>query len=234
MTRLARWSIAAATLAALCALVPATADWLVTREGARIETDGPWRVESRLVVFKRPEGTFASLRLSDVDLEASERLTREMAEAARRPREEPPETASRQATVRLTEKDLPPVQAEPAPAAGPEEATEEPEESLRIIEWREVGGPDRQGIDFVGDVRNVSEHAALGVEVLVTVYDENGEEIQSRNAVLTSSGLPAGQAAGFRASFPGVYHYARVEFRASGQLTLSGDGTENGDGDTGR
>lgn len=243
MTRPARWSLAVAAVAGLALLVPAAADWLVTKDGSRVETQGPWEVRDRLVVFKRPDGTFASMRLSDVDLDASERLTREMAEKARSAREgkERDEPRKRPVVARLTEKDLPPVGSErsspeetPAPADGEDggdqagreqEETAEPE-SLQIVTWRELGGAEREGIEFVGDVRNVTGNTAVGVTVAVTLYDEEGEEIASRDALLTSGALPPGQTAGFRASFPGVFHYVRVDFDASGQMMLSGDDAE--------
>src|SRR6476661_7310749 len=54
---------------------PAAADWLVTREGGRIETRGAWKVKNQLVVFTLPNGTLSSLRLSEIDLAASEKAT---------------------------------------------------------------------------------------------------------------------------------------------------------------
>jgi hypothetical protein len=65
--------------------VPAAADWLVTREGSRIETRGAWKIKNQLVVFTLPSGELSSLRLSEVDLAASEAAT-EVAKA-------PPEAA---------------------------------------------------------------------------------------------------------------------------------------------
>jgi glutaredoxin len=62
----------------------ARADWLVMRDGARLETLGPWSVDGKQVVFKDEFGVERSLRLKEVDLEASRAAT-EDAEAARRP-----------------------------------------------------------------------------------------------------------------------------------------------------
>lgn len=236
-----RWIFAAGgLLLAAALLVPAAADWLVTRDGARIETAGPWRVENRLVVFERPDGTYASMRLSEIDLEASERLTRELAEKARAPK-----TAAQPKPVvaRLTEKELPPVTATPAPegepagggdgegapgAAEPSAAEEvgTRAESLQVVSWREVGGTESDGLELVGDVRNVTGSTALDVVVTVVLLDEEGEEIESAQALLTTSALPPGGTAGFRASFPGTFHSAGVEFRTSGTLVLSGEGGE--------
>lgn len=57
-------------------LTPALhADWLVTREGQRIQTEGPWKVKGRMVVFTSDRGTLSSIRLDEVDLEASEKAT---------------------------------------------------------------------------------------------------------------------------------------------------------------
>ena len=61
--------------AALVAL-PAAADWLVMKDGSRLETRGPWSVEGRRVLFNLPNGTLSTLRASEVDLDASEALTR--------------------------------------------------------------------------------------------------------------------------------------------------------------
>lgn len=60
----------------LLAAAPAVqADWLVTREGQRIRTEGPWKVKGRMVVFTSDRGTLSSIRLDEVDLEASEQET---------------------------------------------------------------------------------------------------------------------------------------------------------------
>lgn len=228
MSRGARWALACAGLAAAAALLlPAAADWLVTRDGDRIETAGPWRVENRLVVFERPDGSYASMRLSELDLEASERLTRELAARARSPIAEP-RAEPRRVIARLTERELPPVARE-APGAGAAriepagEAEEAPQpESLQIVTWREVGGAERTGLELVGDVRNLTAQTALGISVTVLLLDEEGAEVASSQALLTASALPPGHTAGFRASFPGIFHYAGIEFRAEANLVESG------------
>ena len=63
-------------LAAWClAAVPSWADILVTRDGQRIETDGPWEVKGRQIVFTTASGVLSAVRLSEIDLEASELAT---------------------------------------------------------------------------------------------------------------------------------------------------------------
>ncbi|MCP3964660.1 MAG: hypothetical protein GY719_43085 [bacterium] len=69
-TALLCWLVLAAFAA-----TTARADWLVTRAGERVETVGGWELRGRMVVFERPGGTLASLRLSEVDLDASEAAT---------------------------------------------------------------------------------------------------------------------------------------------------------------
>lgn len=222
----------ALALAALGLLLPAAADWLVTQDGQRIETDGPYRVEDRLIVFHHKDGTLSSVRRSSIDLDASERLTREMAELARAPRVDPASEPRPKATIRLTEKELPPAGRLADPAG---EATEEgedgagaasapaapdsgPGESLQVISWDEIESRDGAGIAFMGEVRNVTERYALGIAVEVVLYDREGEQVASSSAILTTSALPPRESARFRASFPQVYDYGRVEFRSSGAL----------------
>jgi hypothetical protein len=65
----------------LGSVLPAAADWLVTQLGDRIETRGAWRVEKKSVIFTLPNGTLSSLRVSDVDLAASEKATAAASEA---------------------------------------------------------------------------------------------------------------------------------------------------------
>ena len=62
--------IALAALLAVAAGAAASADELVTRDGQVIQTQGPWEVRGKLLVFKLADGTLASLRLDEADLEA--------------------------------------------------------------------------------------------------------------------------------------------------------------------
>ncbi|MDA8019077.1 MAG: YggN family protein [Thermoanaerobaculia bacterium] len=61
-------------LAALAA-APCTADILVTKDGRQIETKGFWEVKGRQVIFTAKSGVLSSVRLSEIDLEASELAT---------------------------------------------------------------------------------------------------------------------------------------------------------------
>jgi len=233
------WSLfAVAAIAATAFLLPAAADWLVTKDGARIQTDGPWKVEGRLVVFKRPDGTYASMRRTELDLEASERLTLEMVEAATKQAEadqaEQP-AKRRQPIARLTEKELPP-RGRLAPAGDEqgEASNDSPpagqESPLQVLRWREERSVEDEGVSFTGQIRNTSQSMALGVTLTVSLTDEEGEQIATTTAELTTDALPPGAIAGFRALFPGVFTYGRANFDVAGALVKSGTPEEAPEG----
>ncbi len=67
MRALGRWTPGVLFLLAMTS--PAAADWLVTKDGARIETEGPWKTKGAMVVFTSAKGTLSSLRLDEIDLE---------------------------------------------------------------------------------------------------------------------------------------------------------------------
>lgn len=55
---------------------PAAADWLVTVDGQRIETQGPWKMKGKAVIFTQADGRIDQLPRDYIDFEASERATR--------------------------------------------------------------------------------------------------------------------------------------------------------------
>ena len=57
----------------LLTALPAHADWLTTRDGQRIDTQGPWRLKGKAVQFVHTDGRVDQLPLSYIDLEASQR-----------------------------------------------------------------------------------------------------------------------------------------------------------------
>lgn len=93
----------ALTLVAAATPAVTRADWLVTREGARVETRGAWEVRGRTVVFTRPEGTLSSMRLGEVDLEASRAATEA---AIAPPPPAPAEDKPRPPVLTLTDEDV--------------------------------------------------------------------------------------------------------------------------------
>ena len=89
--------------------LPAAGDWLVTREGARIELQGRWKIQGKTVVFTRADnGKLSSLRLSDVDLPASEQATATANAPAVAPVPEPAAAMPAKPRQVVTDKDLRP------------------------------------------------------------------------------------------------------------------------------
>jgi len=58
-------------------LVPALAqaDWLILLSGVRVETKGHWTVKGKLIVYTSLDKSLRSIRLSEVDVEASTRAS---------------------------------------------------------------------------------------------------------------------------------------------------------------
>lgn len=210
------------TIAAVGAAVllagSAQADWLMLRNGSRVETRGPWQVKGKLVVFTYPNGSLTSLRAEEVDLDASSRATTQaQAPAATAPAEKP------KAVVVLTDADVEhvsdaggePSTAEPAgrPAPAADQAASD-DGKIRVAQWEQ--GNLAEGIEIKGTVRNDSRDVATSVTLAVILYDENGKQIGRSPAILTATDLPPAQLADFQASFPTVSKFASVKFEAQG------------------
>jgi glutaredoxin len=73
---MSRIPVAAALLGSALVAVPAGAEWLVLRDGARLEVKGAPRVEGRRVTFTTKQGTLAALPAAEVDLAATEAANR--------------------------------------------------------------------------------------------------------------------------------------------------------------
>jgi glutaredoxin len=82
----------AALFAALSMPAAGAADWLVLRDGARVETRGAVRLEGRRVLFTQANGSLAALPADEVDFVATE--------AANRPPARPPVAPVEAAPVR--------------------------------------------------------------------------------------------------------------------------------------
>lgn len=204
-------------LAALLVLaaLPAGADWLVTRQGGRVETRGAWEVKGKLVVFHTLNGTLSSMRTSEVDLEASRKATEEAVRARAAAAEAPKPPEKKPSVLVLTDKDVRHIE---ETAAAPADATpagegEKPVGDLAVGTWERASAPDAGHVVITGTLRNTAASAtATGILLLVSLFDETGKQIGTAEAVLTSSALPPGEQSGFRAEFPGVFSFARLEF----------------------
>lgn len=202
---------------------PAAGDRLVTRDGAEIETRGPWRVEGKLVIFHLPNGTLSSLRVSEVDLDAS-------AEASRR--DGPPAAAATAPppppVLVLTDRDVKRAAPPPAAATGDDEAgTGEPPgpatgddrgtggappadrpliapaEGLAVLSWETRDGGLLGGIELTGTVINRSD--ALVIDTVLKVrIPEAGGETREVEAFLDNPTLGPGRQTRFRVPLPDV------------------------------
>jgi len=204
----------ALALAAVLLASPLAGDWLVLDDGTRLETRGPWEERGKLVVFTTTGGTLSSLRLDDVDLDASRRAT---TAAANPPAAvAPPPPAPKAPAFVLTDADV-----AHAPQAGEGNGEGEaaattaaaPAERLVVTEYQEVPMADEQGTRLTGTLRNVSDDAATRVRLTALVYDADGELLASANAMLSAQALMPNQQARFQVDFTGVYAIAAVTFR---------------------
>ncbi|HYX23225.1 MAG TPA: FxLYD domain-containing protein [Thermoanaerobaculia bacterium] len=211
----------------------ASADWLVTQSGGRVETQGTWQVKGRLVVFTQAGGALSSLRLADVDLPASEQATAEAKEAKVQQADasaapEPP----RKKLAVLTDDTLVRAKKPPAPAAdeaagdkdkkdGADKADRKdqpakPVGPVSVASWKRADLPGGRGIEIQGVLQNNSDKIAGNAGVEVQLLNEAGEKVGTALGILN---LPSIQPKGmteFRALFPGVFAFAQVKFETRG------------------
>jgi hypothetical protein len=217
-----------AALAALLGLaaLPAGADWLITRQGGRVETRGAWETRGKLVVFRTMDGTLSSLRLTEVDLEASRRATEEAVRARAARAEAPAKPPVKKPSVLvLTDKDVRHVEEASSGAAdgAPEEAAEKAADDLAVANWERSADPAEGHVVITGTIRNAAAGStATGVNLTVSLFDESGRQVGSAEAVLTTTALPSGQQSGFRAEFPGVFAFSDVRFAPKGLQLKAG------------
>jgi hypothetical protein len=219
--------LALLALAALTALAPltakrASADWLVTRAGTRVETRGAWQVKGKLVVFHTPAGTLSSLRLAEVDLDASGRATaqaeqtRQAAEtaAAKEPEKKRPVLVLTDDKVRHVEAGG----SAPAPASpgAPAAVTAMTGPRLTVESWDRSPDSANGGVVLIGTLQNSSKVSATDITLSVQLLDDTGQPTATGQAVLTSTALEPGQQSGFRVSFPEVTAYSDVKFDPKG------------------
>jgi len=218
-------------LAALVAAAPAAADWLVTRDGGRIETKGAWKVAGRQVLFNQPNGTLSSIRLDQVDLDQSATETRRALEAENAPPAAPPKKP--EPILRLTDKDLPPVREseEESAEAGGDKAEKKLSSGLEVGSWERATSPGGDGIEIFGSVKNSGTSNVTSPTLMVTLYDSEGRLIATSEGRINAAAVPPGQTANFRAVFPGVDDFAAARFDAQGTpfATRTSDAAEDGE-----
>ncbi|HVR97389.1 MAG TPA: FxLYD domain-containing protein [Thermoanaerobaculia bacterium] len=205
---LAGWGLAA----------PASADWLVTREGARLETQGPWKVKGKLVVFTLADGSLSSLRLDAVDLPASDLATAQAKEVKENP-PPPPEPVKRKSIVSLTDADFrkveppaPPPGTAPAPGKPEEPAEAASQQAVVVQTWDQVESSEGAGLFITGTVANTVDTLATNIELTVELFNEEKESLGTALAVLSATSIRPGGTAAFRAAFPNVFAFTEARF----------------------
>jgi hypothetical protein len=196
------------------------ADWLVLRDGTAVETRGQWEVRGQQVIFTLPNGTFSSLRLDSVDLDASHRLS----EQKRSPAPEPAPPPRREPVLVLTDRDLPraPMHSLPEIDAEADEGEEGASAAglvsgtgLQVVDWSASYVPEQDGAVLMGALRNSASTLAFGVQVTVSVLDDEGEIIALAPARLSRPGIPPGATVSFTAILPGLVQVERAEFEVT-------------------
>lgn len=220
-------TVSPSALAALAALSlglgaagSAGADWLVLRDGARLETKGTWKVDGRKVLFTMPNGTLSMLRTDDVDLDQSALATSQ----ARMPPAAPAAVVKekKEPVLRLTEKDIPPVGALAAADAtkkegGAEGEGQEAASALEVISWEKTEDSTGDGLEIFGTIKNGSPNIITTPTLLVAIYDADGGLLATNGGDINSPQIQPGKTANFRVAFPGVPDFASVKFDAQGR-----------------
>jgi hypothetical protein len=199
----------------------ASADWLLLSDGTRIEIRGEWRVAGDRVVFHLTSGTLGALPVTEVDLEATERL----AEESRRPPAPVVAPVRREPLAVLRDGDVPraPVEEPGFPRLPLVEhtgnaASAEPRNlaarastgDFEIAYWTGPYSPEVGELEVLGTLRNLQEISAARVHLLVRAYDGD-ELLEVAPARLSEPRIPALGSTGFRAVLPGVAPGTRLE-----------------------
>lgn len=206
---------AAAALGTVLAVPgPLAADWIVTRDGARIETKGKWRVEGAKVVFDLPNGTMGVLRKTEIDLDASAAASAaaKPAPAGVQPEKAPGQLRDPRAprdgkkpVLVLTDKDVgkgpAPDTPDPAQVGASPTPAASPGSSVVVVEsWRQEM-TQNGGIEVSGQLRNSGADVAGNITVEVEAIDENGKA-HTAAGFLDKTSLVRDARTTFRALFP--------------------------------
>jgi hypothetical protein len=199
---------------------PARADVLVTKDGGKVETKGAWTVKGKLVVFQTADGKLSSLRLADVDLDASRKATEQAAQPkpegdSAQPAKAAAKAAPKKASVlHLTDKDVrhPEDEAAAGGSGDGKAAAVTSGPGVVVADWQQVRDDKDGHVVIKGTVQNASPNTAADVKLAIVIYDENGTQIATSQAALTANALPPGQKGMFKADFPGFYSFATLKF----------------------
>lgn len=141
----------------LCLATSAGADVLVLKDGSRVETQGEFEVRGKRIVFTSVQGTLATLRLDEVDLEASQAASQPAAPATTG-KNEPAAAAKKAPVLVLTDRDV--ANADPANIRA---AEAEPKIVMYATSWCGYCRKARQLLGELGvpyEERDIEKNAA--------------------------------------------------------------------------
>jgi hypothetical protein len=220
----ARLSTLLAVLLAVTAS-PVAADWLVTHDGVQIETRGPWEIQGKLVVFRLANGNLSSMRLSELDLEASERLTTTKAQPIQKPQKRSRFKPKKPAFV-ITDDDVKHVNPGTSQTAGDEGGAsvsapaaaraESGGGEVTVSKWDTAYDEAIDGVVITGTVENRDSRGHQDLALEISLVDEGGVPAGSAHATMAKNALKGGESTTFRASFPGVDDFEKADFGISG------------------
>lgn len=203
-------------------------DWLVMRDKSRIETSGPWRVDGQRVLFTTKSGTLSALRLAQVDLAESTAVTAE-AKVEKPAAESSPAAPPRAPALVLdASTNRPQRRAAAAPAVAEAAADAAPAAGrLEVESWKES---QRTGfeLELEGTLRNGTTEFATDIVLEVTIFDTDGKPAATKTATVERSGLPPGERASWRASFPGTYFTQGAAFKVKNRSLVTNKATPVG------
>ncbi|MFN7942566.1 MAG: hypothetical protein U0X73_13310 [Thermoanaerobaculia bacterium] len=222
-------TLAVCAAGVLLAATSASADWLVTKDGARVETRGAWKIDGNRVVFTLPNGTLSMLRLAEVDLDRSAVATA----AAKQPAAAPaaPAVKPKPPVLVLTEKDLPPV----GEAVDEEEGEKPPEtqkaddsSGLEVVSWEKTQNPSKDGVEIYGTIKNSGRNVITAPSLMVIIYGPDGGLLATSDASINAGAITPGASANFRVEFPGVGDFGSIKFDIRGRGFKANE-AENGE-----
>ncbi|MEO8093839.1 MAG: FxLYD domain-containing protein [Pseudolysinimonas sp.] len=216
----------ALALGLLGSVQPSQADWLVTRDGGKVETRGPWQVKGKLVAFTRANGQLATMRLADVDLDASAKATA-MASAPAVAPAAPADAAHRKSVLVLTDRDVGHVDGAGEPVGDVAKDEKAPADAdgaagaVIVQNWQKALADDGSGLDIFGSLKNKGKDTATNIAVTVKLLDSEGKIIGTAEGTVSAAALAPDGTTTFRASFLGIREFASARFEVKNRALLT-------------
>ena len=187
----------------------AAADWLVTQDGSKVETKGPWQVQGKLVTFTLPNGTLGSMPVAALDLESSQVETEKAAAAT----EPAPSEPKPKAEFVITDADVGhPKTAISTDGQSDEPAAAESNPGLRVVGWRDDVDLSTSSVTVTGNLQNPTQNPATSIILDVVLYGEDGALLETSRADLEQRFLNPGASIRFEARFSDTLSFGTVGF----------------------